>query len=155
MPRSIVDQTDKRLLKVLRTNGRITNADLADKVALSQSPCLRRVKRLEAEGVIRGYGAHLDLKKMGWDITAFVHINSEKHRKADAVQFEETLAAIPRVVSCYALAGPWDLMLHVVAKDIEDYYDLVQVLGGLEFVKDIESTIVIGEIKPDRGVPII
>lgn len=154
MSRDFIDQTDRRLLRVLRREGRITNADLADTVALSQSPCLRRVKRLEMEGVIQSYGAKLDQKKLGWEIMAFVHINSEKHRKADDIRFKETLKDIPRVVSCYALAGPWDLMLHVVARDIEDYYELVQLLGGLDFVKDIESTIVIGEIKADEGVPI-
>ena len=149
-----IDRVDRRLLEILRDDGRVTNTDLADRVALSPSPCLRRVKRLESERVIRGYGARLDPKRLGWGITAFVNLNIEKHRKSDAEFFEKELAGIERVVWCKALAGPWDLLLQVVARDFDDYYELVQVLGGLEYVKDIQSTIVIGEIKPDNGLPV-
>ncbi|MGI9295860.1 MAG: Lrp/AsnC family transcriptional regulator [Pseudomonadales bacterium] len=154
MTRELIDRMDRRLLRILRDDGRITNTDLAEAAALSPSPCLRRIKRLESEGVIRGYSARLDLGKIGWGITAFVHINIEKHRKTDAEFFEKELANIARVVWCHALAGPWDLLLQVVARDFDDYYELVQILGGLEYVKDIQSTIVIGEIKADKGVPI-
>ena len=153
MTRQAIDRMDRKLLEILRNDGRMTNTDIADQVALSPSPCLRRIKRLEEEGVIRGYGARLDMKKVGWGITAFVHLNIEKHRKTDAEFFRRELADITRVVWCNALAGPWDLLLQVVARDFDDYYELVQVLGGLEYVKDIQSTIVIGEMKADRGIP--
>lgn len=150
-----IDQTDRKLLGVLADQGRISNADLADAIALSPSPCLRRVKRLETEGVIRGYGAKLDMHKLGWGITAFIFIKSQLHSKAEVRFFEETLARMPRVMSCYVVAGQWDVVLHVVAKDFDDYYDLATELGAVEFVKDIQSTIVIGEIKGDTGVPVV
>ena len=149
-----LDRTDRRLLGILSDNGRIANTELADAASLSPSPCLRRVKRLEDEGVILGYEARLDYRKIGWGITAFVQINLEKHRKIDAESVRKELAEITRVIWCNGLAGPWDLMLRVVARDLDDYFDLVQVLGELSFVKDIQSTIVIGEIKNSHGTPV-
>jgi len=154
MPSRALDRTDRRLLELLREDGRMTNTEVAERVALSPSPCLRRIKRLESDGIIRGYGARLDRKKAGWEITAFVHLNIEQHRKSQAEYFEKELAGMLRVVWCQALAGPWDLLLQVVARDLEDYYELAQTLGGLKYVKDIQSTIVIGEIKADTGVPV-
>lgn len=154
MPSRPLDRVDRRLLQMLRDDGRITNIDLAEQVALSPSPCLRRIKRLETEGVIQGYGARIDRRKAGWDISAFVHLNIEKHRKDDAENLEREMKRIDRVVWCAALAGPWDLLLQVVARDLDDYFELVQALGGLDYVKDIQSTIIIGDIKPDRGFPL-
>ncbi len=149
-----LDRTDERILQILRSDGRITNLEMAERIALSPSPCLRRVRRLESEGVIDGYSARLDAKKMGWGITAFIHLNIERHRKSDSEYFTAELAGIEQVVWCQALAGPWDMLLLVVARDLDDYFELAQTLGGLESVKDIQSTIVVGEIKRDLGVPV-
>ena len=149
-----LDFTDRKLLKVLRENGRISNAELADQIAISQSPCSRRMKRLETMGVISGYQAKLDYKKLGWEIMAFIHIKSIKRGSADDVFFREELMKVPQVLSCYALAGAWDMLLHVVAKDLDDYYELAMGLGALEYVREIESTIVIGCLKDDYGAPV-
>ncbi|MEM7317200.1 MAG: Lrp/AsnC family transcriptional regulator [Planctomycetota bacterium] len=154
MPLKGLDNTDRKILEILRDDGRITNIEIADRVSLSPSPCLRRVKRLESEGVIRGYGAYLDGKKMGWEITAFIHLNIEKHRKSDSVYFKQQLAEIDQVVWCLALAGNWDLLLLVAALNLDDYFELAQKIGGLEYVKEIQSTIVVGEIKTFNGLPI-
>ena len=154
MPQRDLDRTDQHILQILRTDGRITNLEIAERVALSPSPCLRRVKRLESEGVIRGYSARLDAKRMGWEITAFIHLNIERHRKADSEYFRTELAGIEQVVWCQALAGPWDMLLLAVARDLDDYFELAQTLGGLDSVKDIQSTIVVGEIKRNTGVPV-
>lgn len=149
-----LDFTDRKLLKVLRENGRISNAELADQIAISQSPCSRRMKRLETMGVISGYQAKLDYKKLGWEIMAFIHIKSIKRGNADDAFFREELMKVPQVLSCYALAGAWDMLLHVVAKDLDDYYELAMELGALEYVREIESTIVIGCLKDDFGAPV-
>ncbi|MEO1244206.1 MAG: Lrp/AsnC family transcriptional regulator [Pseudomonadota bacterium] len=154
MPFRTLDRTDRLLLQTLSDDGRMTNTDIAEKVALSPSPCLRRVKRLESDGVIQGYGARLDPRKIGWEITAFIHLNIEKHRKSDTEYFRKELANMLQVVWCHALAGPWDMMLQVVARDLDDYYEVAQTLGELNYIKDIQSTIVIGEIKPNTGVPV-
>ena len=154
MPQRDLDPTDQHILQILRTDGRVTNLEIAERVALSPSPCLRRVKRLESEGIIRGYSARLDAKRIGWEITAFVHLNIERHRKSDSEYFKTQLAGIEQVVWCQALAGPWDMLLLVVARDLDDYFELAQTLGGLGSVKDIQSTIVVGEIKRNTGVPV-
>lgn len=154
MPTRSLDRADRELIRILRDDARLPNTEIAERVALSPSPCLRRIKRLESEGIIRGYSARIDRVKAGWGVSAFVHLNIEKHRKDDARSMEKEMRRIERVVWCSALAGPWDLLLQVVARDLDDYFELVQELGGLDCVKDIQSTIIIGDIKPDSGIPI-
>ena len=149
-----IDRTDRRILRALQQDGRMTNANLAKSVALSPSPCLRRVNRLEDEGVIRGYRAELDPRALGWGITAFVHVVSTKPPEADVIGFEKDLAKIPQIVSCHAVTGPTDLILRVVARDLDDYYRLMHRIGTLAPVKDAQSSIAMAELKADAGLPV-
>ena len=149
-----VDATDRRILRTLQTEGRITNAELADRVNLSPSPCLRRVKRLEEAGVLTGYGARLDRERLGWTVLSFVQINIEKHTRLDADAFGEAVRKVPQVVCCFGLAGATDVLLQVVARDLDDYFDVLVNLGELPGVKDIQSSIVIKELKPLTGLPV-
>lgn len=154
MPSLDLDYMDRKILRVLRQKGRVSNAELAEEVAISQSPCSRRVKRLELDGAINSYHAKLDRKKLGWDVMAFIHIKSIKRGDQDDIFFREELAKIDQVISCYALAGGWDMLLQVVARDLDDYYELARTLGSLEYVREIQSTIVIGSLKEDMGAPV-
>ena len=101
----LLDTIDRRIVATLQEDGRRTNVDVADAVGLSPSPCLRRIKRLEAEGVIRGYRAVLDRKTVGLGLTVFVEIRVEKHSKENARLHQEMLAAMPEVVSCHMVSG--------------------------------------------------
>ncbi len=149
-----IDAIDGRILRTLQADGRITNADLADKVGLSPSPCLRRVKRLEQAGVVTGYGARLDRKPLGWSVLGFVSINLQHHSESDAADFMTAVAENANVIACHALAGEIDFMLQVVARDIDDYFEVMVGLGGLPGVKDIRSAIAINEVKPMTGLPV-
>ena len=149
-----LDSTDVRILDILQADGRISNAELAEAVGLSPSPCLRRVKRLEKEGIIAGYGARLDARKLGWQVSAFVSISLGKHGQSDVDKFQAGIAGLPQVVWCYALSGSNDLLLRIVAEDLDGLYRLMVELGALPGVKDIQSSVAIQELKNNRNLPI-
>lgn len=147
-----MDRIDVKILERLQVDGRATLAELADIVGLSATPCQRRIKNLEEEGVIRGYRADLDRAKVGLGVTAFVLIDMMQHTEADTRRFAEAVRAIPEVVSCHALAGNHDFLLEVVIPDLPAYADLMLArLGGLPGVKNIASCFSLAHVKePDR-----
>lgn len=145
---------DTRILEILQRDGRITNADLAERISLSPSPCLRRVKRLEEQGIIQGYGARLDGEKLGWNLTAFVSISLRDHGQAGVDAFQAEIAKLSQVRWCWALSGATDLLLKVVAADLRDFYGLMVVLGGLPGISQIQSSIGINELKNAPGLPL-
>lgn len=116
-----LDTTDRRLLEVLQADGRITNAALADRVHLSPSACLRRVRRLEEAGVITGYVAVLDRVMIGRATSVFVEIALTSQDEERLDEFEAQVAAVPEVLSCHLMAGNSDYLLHVAADDVSDY----------------------------------
>ena len=120
MPVSL-DRTDKALLNALQGNARLTVAELADRVALTTSPCWRRVRSLEESGVISGYQAILSPKALGYGVTAFVSIMMESHTQEIARAFEQRLLEIPEIVACHNVSGRYDFLLEVVAKDLESF----------------------------------
>lgn len=155
MPTIAVDGYDRRILEALQTNGRLTNLELADRVGLSPSPCLRRVRALEAAGLIKGYGARLDRKKIGLGMTVFVAVNIELHREIEAIKFRDTLAMFPEVVSCYITSGDYDFLLQVVVPDLDAFREfslerLIKVPG----VKGIHSSFVIETVKEGAPFPL-
>ncbi len=154
MPTDELDDTDYRILRALQADGRMTNAHLAEQVHLSPSPCLRRLRRLESDGPITGYGARLDRKSLGWSVMAFVGINVERHGASEVEAFMQAVRESPQVVSCHALAGSVDFLLQVVARDLDDHFDLMVALSALPGVKDIQSSIAINEVKPFTGLPL-
>ena len=105
---SKIDRIDVKFLSVLQREGRITNAALADAVGLSQSPCLQRVKRLEAAGYISGYGTEIDLAKLGDTLTVFTEMSLKDHRSEDFKVFEAGLDAFPEIVECHLVRGGYD-----------------------------------------------
>jgi Lrp/AsnC family leucine-responsive transcriptional regulator len=115
------DRLDRAILTTLQRDGRIANIDLADVVSLSPSACLRRVKGLEASGVIEGYHAEISRSRAGLDLTAFIGLRVEDHSRDTSRRIEQALTAIPAVVACYVTSGEDDFMVEVAAKDLADY----------------------------------
>ncbi|SLN64149.1 Leucine-responsive regulatory protein [Pseudoruegeria aquimaris] len=116
-----LDSTDRRILTVLQKAGRISNADLAERINLSASACHRRVQRLEAEGYIKDYVALLDSRKLGRPTTVFVEITLSGQADEVLEAFEREVAKIPDVLECHLMAGTADYLLKVVAEDTEDF----------------------------------
>ena len=115
------DRTDRAILAVLQRDGRIANIDLAEEISLSPSACLRRVKALEASGIIEGYRAEVSRTKAGLGLTAFVGLKVEGHSREVSRQVEEALTAVPAVVACYLTSGEDDVMVEVAVRDLADY----------------------------------
>ncbi|MDJ1158542.1 Lrp/AsnC family transcriptional regulator [Chelatococcus sp. SYSU_G07232] len=146
---------DRRILNVVRREGRITNAALAERVGLAASPCLRRLKALEEDGLITGYRAELDRKALGYEVEAFAFVKLEQSEPGWRTRLIEALNRYPEVVACYAITGETDLVLRIVTSDIETYGEFtMNALLTLPGVADVRSSFVLSEIKPDRGVPV-
>jgi Lrp/AsnC family leucine-responsive transcriptional regulator len=124
MPRDALDRTDRRILAELQRDGRLTNQELADRVSLSPSPCLRRVRRLEEEGYIRRYVALVDAEKVGFGLVAYVTIRLNKHSgssHAPMADFARDVQAWPEVVACYAMTGDMDYLLRIQVQDLAHF----------------------------------
>lgn len=151
-----LDRTDKALLIALQGNARLTTAELADRVALTTSPCWRRVKLLEESGVITGYQAILSPKALGYGVTAFVSVMMESHSQEMARTFEQRLLEIPEIVACHNVSGRYDFLLEVVAKDLESFGEFArEVLQTLPAVKEIYSSFSFKSVKPSRVIPVL
>jgi Lrp/AsnC family transcriptional regulator, leucine-responsive regulatory protein len=153
MPNRSLDQIDCRILDVLQRDGRISNLELAELVALSPSPCLRRVRRLEKLGFVNGYAALLDFVKLGLGVVAFVSVSLEKHNAAIARAFKEAALKRPEVMVCYATSGDADYLMRVVVPDLEAYSrfvmrDLLQWPG----VASVRSTFALETVKMTTSV---
>ena len=149
-----LDAIDIALVRMLQAQGRLTNADLADRVGLSPSACLRRVQRLEQDGVIAGYRGIVDPRSIGLGLEAFVSIKLvEKDQKA-IINFTDQVAQWEEVVACYILTGDTDFMLHLVMVDLDAYSEFV--VGRLltaPAMASINSSIVLRTIKEYAGLP--
>ena len=148
-----LDRTDKRILAEIQLNGRISNLELADKIGLSPSPCLRRVKQLEEEGIIEGYTALLNASKLGLKLTALIQINMDKHTPD---RFETTIRSYPEVLECLLIAGQSaDFLLKVVVQDMEVYQDfLLNKITKIPGVTDVHSSFVLRQVISTTKLPI-
>ena len=148
-------RTDKALLSALQVNARLTVAELADSVALTTSPCWRRVKQLEESAMITGYQAILSPKALGYGVTAFVSVMMDSHSQDTARAFEQRLLAIPEIVACHNVSGRYDFLLEVVARDLESFGEFArEVLQTLPAVKEIYSSFSFKSVKPLRMIPL-
>jgi Lrp/AsnC family leucine-responsive transcriptional regulator len=155
MPSHDLDGIDRKILNALQTDGRLSNVELADRVALSPSPCLRRVKRLEDQGVIAGYRAVLDRKALGLGLTVFVEIKVGKHSKENAALLHEALLTIPEVIACHMVSGVSDFLAEVVVADLDAYERLMtDTLLTLPTIVDIRSNFAIRTIKTEGPLPL-
>lgn len=152
---SSLDPTDLRLLDHLQTDARITNVALAESASLSPAPCLRRVRDLEAAGVIRGYATLLDPEALGLHVSAFIQISLEKQVVNALRNFEETIAGYPEVMECYLMTGDSDYLLRVVAHDLKGLQSLiVDRLARLPNVANIRSSIALKQVKYKTALPL-
>jgi Lrp/AsnC family leucine-responsive transcriptional regulator len=150
-----LDRTDLRLLAVLQTEGRITNAELAERVNLSPSACLRRLQRLEADQVITGYAAQVDPLAVGLGLQAFVRVQLVKH-EADVIErFVERVGGWDEVVACHALTGDMDYLLHIYVADLADFSRfLLDHLLNAAGVADVNSSFVLRTVKRSPSLPL-
>ena len=155
IPKFDLDTIDRRIVAALQADGRLTNADLAQRVGLSPSPCLRRVRRLEGEGYIKSYRAMLCRDQIGLGLTVFVTVKLEAHSNDKAVAFEEAVVAFPEVVACHMVSGEADYLLEVVVPDLGRYRTfLVDRLLELSLVREIRSNFAIQTLKADAMLPL-
>lgn len=134
-----LDRYDYQILKLLQQDGRMSNQELADQIGLSPSPCLRRVRALEASGLIKAYHAVLDAKQLGYSLMALISIALDKHTGERFATFDEQIAAIPEVLECLLITGQTaDYQLKVIVKDLDHYQDLllnrINRIGGVTSV---------------------
>jgi Lrp/AsnC family leucine-responsive transcriptional regulator len=150
-----LDRTDLRLLAVLQSEGRITNAELAERVSLSPSACLRRLQRLEADKVITGYAAQVDPQAVGLGLQAFVRIQLAQH-EADAIEsFVQRVGEWEEVVACHALTGDMDYLMHVYVQDLEHFSRfLLDHLLNASGVADVNSSFVLRTVKRSPSLPL-
>jgi DNA-binding Lrp family transcriptional regulator len=123
-----LDRIDIRILGYLQRNGRTTNVDLADVIGLSPSPCLIRVKRLEKAGFITGYGAHVQLEKLGNVQMVFTQVTLSDHRREDFAKFEASIRSVDEIIECHLVSGGFDYLLKFVTRSVLHYQSIVEEL---------------------------
>lgn len=152
---STLDRTDLRILAVLQGEGRISNTELAERVNLSPSACLRRLQRLESEQVIIGYAARVDPQAVGLGLQAFVRVQLTKHDQAVVESFVARVNGWDEVVACHALTGDMDYLLHVYVADLEDFSRfLLDHLLNASGVADVNSSFVLRTVKRSPSLPL-
>lgn len=155
MPKFELDAIDRKILRALQADGKISVGELAQKVGLSPSPCARRVRLLEKEGVIRGYAAIVDQKRVGLPISAFASIKLERQREEDLDRFEEAVSRWQEVLDCYLMTGQRDYLMRIVTADLEAYERFIKdKLTRLENIASIETSFALGQVKRSEALPI-
>jgi Lrp/AsnC family transcriptional regulator, leucine-responsive regulatory protein len=161
-----LDTIDRRILAILQENGRLSNQEIADRVSLSPSPCLRRIRRLEEAGVIRGYVALLDAKKIGLGLLAYINVRLEKRGGMQAAAgtpnqpthgdfFRDAVRSWPEVVACDAMTGEMDFLLRVQVRDMDHFSRFVQdQLLHHPSVIDVRSSFSLERIKETTALPL-
>ena len=143
-----LDRYDQQILQVLQEDGRINNQDLADRIGLSPSPCLRRVRALEEAGLILGYRAHLDARKLGLTLIALIHISMDIHTPERFANFEAEISIIPEVLECLLITGQEaDYQLTVIVRDMDHYQSLLlQRITRIAGVTGVHSSFVLRKV---------
>ncbi len=150
-----LDTIDRRLLAELQDEGRVTNVELAQRVGLTAPPCLRRVRALEEDGVIRGYHAELDASKLGYAITVFALVSLKSQAEDSLRQFEEHMRDLPEVRECHMLNGEIDFILKIVSRDLQTFQEfLTSKLTPAPNVASVKTSLTIRTAKHLPGVPI-
>ena len=150
-----LDRIDRRILALLQEDGRISNVELAERVGLSASPCLRRVRRLETEGYIRKYSAVLDAEKVGFGVTIFVHVSLTESTKAAVEGWRAAILRIPEIIGCHAVSGNEDFILTVLTRDLQSYKRFNDdVLLRLPHVSKKITSFSLDAMKNSTGLPL-
>ena len=151
MQQKIADDIDRRILRELQANARITNQELAERVGLSPSPCLRRLRRLEEAGIIRGYSARVDPAAHGWTMAAIATIRLSRQNEDEIVMFEEAVRGWDEVLECHLVTGSRDYVLKVMTGGLDQYERFIkEKIARLKCVASIETSFVMNTIKEQR-----
>ena len=149
---SKIDAINEHILRELRRDGKIANLELANRVGLSPSACLRRVQELERSGIIKGYRAVLDPAKLGAGFVAYLSVGLSSHNKASQLAFERIAAATPQIRECHNITGTAEYLLRIECADLAEYKRIhTDVLGALPHVASLMTNVVIGSPKDERG----
>ena len=155
MPDYKLDEIDRRIVRALQADGRMSNQDLADKVGLSASPCARRVRLLEEAGIIEGYVAVVDQNKLGLPVSVFASIKLERQREEELDRFGAAVARWPEVADCYLMTGPRDYLLRIIVSDLAAYERfLKEKLTRLGGIASIESSFALEQVKYSNILPL-
>ena len=149
-----LDDIDRLILRELQEDGRITNVELARRADITAPPCLRRVRRLEESGIVRGYHADTDGQKLGWPITFFAIVGLESQKGSVLGAFERTVAGWPEVRECHMIRGGGDFLLRLVARDTADENRLTQMLTDADTVTRVQTLQTIHTSRSLAGVPV-
>ncbi|HEU0044680.1 Lrp/AsnC family transcriptional regulator [Sphingomonas sp.] len=150
-----LDKTDRHILSLLQTEGRMTNVDLAERVGLTAPPCLRRVRALEEAGAILGYHAQLNPAKLGYSLRVFAMVSLRSQAEQDLAAFERHVAAIPEVRECHMLNGEIDFILKIVANDLSAFQTILMTqLTSAPNVASVKTSLTIRTAKALSGIPI-
>lgn len=150
-----IDKMDEKILQILQNDSRTTNQQLSEKIGMSASPCWRRVKRLEDEQIIRGYGVLLDRKRLGLGVMVFIRVSIDRHSEAEALKFEQQVMQLENVVACYSIGGDADFLLQVVSPDLDTYAEFsMSIIRRLPGIKEMQSMFTLKEIKSFQGFPV-
>ncbi|TAG27986.1 MAG: Lrp/AsnC family transcriptional regulator [Burkholderiales bacterium] len=150
-----LDRFDIRILRELQSDGRLTNAELSERIGLSPAPCWRRVKRLESEGYISGYHAQLNRHKLGLGVIAFVRLYADVNTGAVTRELRQALVKLPEVMDVHHISGEGSFEITVLATDLESYSRFaMETLINLPHVKDLHTSFSLGEVKASRELPL-
>lgn len=150
-----LDKLDRELLRLLQSDGRLTNAELAQRIGLSPSACFRRLQRLEHEGVIAGYAALIDGDAIGRPMTAFIEVTLDSQGSAVLDAFERAVAACPDVLECHLMSGDFDYLLRVAVADLRDYERVHRhQVAAFPHVARIRTAFAMRAVVPRRGYPL-
>jgi DNA-binding Lrp family transcriptional regulator len=154
-PGAVLDRWDVAILRELQGDARLTNIELASRIGLSAAPTWRRVKRLEEQGVITGYRAEVDRRKIGLGVLAFVRIDAERNNAQATRALEAAIRELPEVVACHYISGSGTFELHVVCTDLDAYARwTMDTLFKLPNVKDVHTSFSLGEVKTGATLPL-
>nr|WP_176596352.1 Lrp/AsnC family transcriptional regulator [Sphingobium sp. 15-1] len=155
VPNALLDDLDRRMLAELQADGRMTNLELSEKVGLSPSPCLRRLKQLEAQGVITRYVALVDPDQLGLGVTAFVRIRLDQQDDRHLTIFEEAVAQFPEVMECYLMSGDSDYQLRLVVEDLKAFENFLRYkLTRIEGVSQLTTSFALRPVVYKTALPI-
>jgi DNA-binding Lrp family transcriptional regulator len=150
-----LDKIDRKILDILQSNAKITNAQLSKDIGLSPAPTLERVKKLETSGIIKSYHAKLDTDKVGLGVHTFVQVSLKGHNKRNIDAFINSINAIPEVIECHHITGSGDFILKIISSDIQSYQKLMlEKVSEIEVVDGLQSMIILSTFKDSKVMPV-
>lgn len=149
-----MDRLDQKIISLLQQDGRLTTTELAEQIGLSASPCARRLKRLETEGIITGYKAAVSREAVGLGMTVFVNVRLNMHKEKIIDEFEQAMLHQPKVLACHIISGNYDYLLEVVCQDLLGYEQFIRQLQSHPAVQDINTNFAIRTVKDNTPLPL-